>query len=146
MELRNLSLDNIQWVVETAAVRMLKEELERPELVNIDSLWRLMSVMLRDGTCWVVEDDGECVGVLGSVLTPSMFNHNYMTLAEVFWYVLPEFRQTRAGVLLLNAVEKKAEEVADELIFSLLPASPLKDCSLEKRGYKMVEKVFRKEY
>jgi hypothetical protein len=74
-----------------------------------------------------------------------LFNPDIKTLAEIFWYVSPEHRQTRAGALLLLAFNKKAEEVADEATLSLLSSSEIKIESLEKRGFLLSEFAFRKE-
>lgn len=141
-----LTEKDLQWFVEVAAVNMLTDEVKRPELVNIPNLYALANKGLSDGTAFVVKKGEVCVGALGSILLPNLFNPQYQTLAEVFWYVLPEYRNTRAGVLLLNAFSDKAEEVSDEATLSLLGSSEINIRTLERRGFMLGEFAFRKEY
>lgn len=141
-----LGIEDLEWFVEVAAVRMLTEELQRPELVNLERLYQLAAQGANAGTAWVARDFSGNVGALGSILTPNPFNPDIMTLAEVFWWVDPTFRDTRAGYLLLKAFDKKASEVADESTMSLLPSSAVSFRSLEKRGHKLSEVAFIKRY
>lgn len=139
-----LKEDDILWFVEVAAVNMLVEEVRRPELVNLEQLYGLSFKGLQEGTAFVVKKDGECVGALGAILLPNLFNPEIRTLAEIFWYVLPSYRNTRAGAMLLNAFDKKAVEVADEATLSLLGSSSINIKTLEKRGFHLGEFAFRK--
>lgn len=141
-----LGLDNIEWFVEVAAVRMLTEELKRPELVNMNRLYELASKGAMDGTAWVATGFNGCIGALGGLITPNPFNPDIVTLAEMFWWVEPDFRESRAGYLLYKAFDKRAEQIADEATMSLLPSSTVHISSLEKRGFMMNEFGFRKEY
>jgi len=75
---------------------------------------------------------------------PNVFNPSLTSLSEVFWYVLPEYRNTRSGLLLLNAFDKCGQEQADETNMCLLIGSPVATKSLEKRGFEMKEIAFRK--
>lgn len=145
LEVVELTLDDLEWFVQVAAVNMLTDELKRPELINYKQLYTLARKACMDGTAFVVKSDGSNVGALGAILVPNLFNPDIKTLAEVFWYVLPTYRQSRAGALLFQAFTKKAEEVADEATLSLLPSSEVRIESLEKRGFLMSEFAFRKE-
>lgn len=139
-----LTLDDYVWGVEVAATRMILEEVKRPELLNKERLYFLVDKMIEDGTAIIAKDGNKPVGVIASLLVPNTFNPELKTLAEVIWYVLPEYRNTRAGALLLKAHSERAAEVADETTLSLLPTSLVKFDSLEKRGYHLEEFNFRK--
>jgi len=141
-----LSDSDMEWFVETAAVRMLKEEVNRPEYVDIENLYVLASTGAISGTAFVVKKEGNPVGAIGGILSPHLFNPKMRMLTEVFWYVLPEYRNTRAGLLLLDAYSKKAEEVSDEASFSLLKTSTVKKETLERKGFEFREYAFCKEY
>lgn len=145
MRVETLTEKDLEWFVEVAAVNMLIEEVKRPELVNIDNMYGLALKGIQDGTGFVVKSNEECVGALGALLLPNLFNPNITTLAEIFWYVLPEYRNTRAGALLLAAFSNKAEEVADEATLSLLGSSEVNIRTLEKRGFLLGEFAFRKK-
>lgn len=125
---------------------MLTHELKRPELINYKQLYTLAYAGLNGGTAFIAKQGDNPVGALGAILLPNLFNPEIKNLAEVFWYVLPEYRKTRAGYLLLKAVDDKAKEIADETTLSLLPTSDVAISTLKKRGYNLEEYGFRKTY
>lgn len=141
-----LEINDLPWFVETAAINMLTYELKRPELINVENLYMLSRKGLEDKTAFVVKKGGENIGALGSVLVPNFLNPFIKTLAEVFWYVLPEYRNTRAGLLLLNSFDERARQLAQDATLSLLPSSLVNLNTLKKRGFNMEEVGFRKSY
>jgi GNAT superfamily N-acetyltransferase len=140
-----LTLDDVVWFVEVAAVRMLTDEVKRPELVNLDNLYKLAMMGVSGGTAFIVKKDGVPVGAIGAILTPNLYNPSLNTLSELFWYVLPEYRNTRAGYLLIKALDERAKEIAHDCTLSLLPSSNVAIKTLEKRGYSLCEFGFRKQ-
>lgn len=145
-EVVELSISDLEWFVETAAVQMLTEELQRPELVNIENLYKLADIGMNSRTAFIVKKDDVNIGALGAIVVPNLYNPDFKTLAELFWYVLPEYRKTRAGLLLLNAFDARAKEIADDATMSLLPSSDVASKSLERKGFKLSEFGFRKTY
>ena len=141
-----LTEQDVIWFVEVAATRMLVEELKRPELINHQHLYALVLNTLKDNTSFIVKKDNKCIGALGALIVPNLFNPSYITLAEVFWYVLPEYRNTRAGLLLLNSFDERARQLASDATLSLLPSSEVGIKSLAKKGFNMEEMGFRKSY
>lgn len=140
-----LQVEDFEWFTEVAAVRMLEDELKRPELVNMDNIRELATRGMFDGTAFVAKQGSMCVGAIGGLLVPNIFNSKLKTLAEVFWYVLPDYRNSRAGLLLLKAFEEKADEIADESTLCLLPSSTVNMGTLEKRGFYLSEFAFRRK-
>lgn len=141
-----LDVQDLYWFVTVAAYNMLKDELKRPELFNRDHIFMLAAKAMENGTAFVAKVDGEPVGALGGILVPNLFNPEVVTLTEIFWYVLPEYRSTRAGALLLFAFDKLGDELGVERTLSLLPSSEINVQSLEKRGYLLEEFGFRKKH
>lgn len=149
MQLHNLtveplSMDDVDWFIETAAVNMLVEELKRPELIHLPTMYTLAFQGIMDKTHFVAKDNGVCVGALASLIIPNMFNPAITTLAEVFWYVLPEYRQSKAGGMLLAALEATGSLLAHDTTLSTLPSTGPVTERLEKYGWKMEEYGFRK--
>lgn len=137
-----LSEKHLYWFVNEAAVRMLVDELKRPDYVNMAQLYRLAFRGMNEETAWVVLSGDKPVGALGSLLFSNPFNPDLSCLSEIFWYVLPEYRNGRAGALLLKSFEEKAKDCAYEATLSLLTTSDV--TSLERRGWMNSEKGFRK--
>jgi hypothetical protein len=140
-----LNKNTIDWFVNVAAVRMLEDEVKDSRLINHESLTKLAKLGMKDSTAFIAKCDDECVGAIGGLLLPNLFNPDLKSLTEIFWYVLPEFRRTRAGYLLLKAFDAKGKEVADFINMCLLFDSPVSIESLEKRGYILKEFSFSKD-
>lgn len=145
-ELGHLQAEDVHWFVEVAAISMLEDELKRPELVNREQLYYLTAQVMEAKTAFIVKKDGENIGAIAAVPVPNLFNPKLVTMAELFWYVLPEHRESRAGAMLLKAFDDCAAESADEATMSLLPTSIVNTRSLEKRGFMFGEVGFRKVY
>lgn len=146
-EVKIIEPEDFEWCVETAAVRMLLEEVKRPDLVDKTSLYMIIHKMYLDKSAAVVLVDGEYAGAIGGYLHPNIFNPAIATMAELMWYVLPEYRKTRVGALLLKKFDEiSASSPARDSTMSLLINSPVKDESLIKMGFHPEERAFRKIY
>jgi hypothetical protein len=141
-----LTEQDLSWFVETAAVNMLVNEVQSPELVNVANLYTLSRKSMEEGTAFVVKQGYVPIGALGALLLPNLYNPEITTLVELFWYVLPEYRNTRAGALLFSELDKYGEANADEAVLSLLGSSTVNMKTLEKRGFMLREFAFRKRY
>lgn len=139
-----LDMDDVDWFIETAAVNMLVDELKRPELIHLPTMYTLAFQGIMDKTHFVAKCDGVCIGALASLIVPNMFNPSIITLAEVFWYVLPEWRQSKAGSMLLAALEATGSLLANDTTLSTLPSTGAVTKLLESEGFRMEEYGFRK--
>lgn len=137
-----LSPAHYKWAVQVAGRNMLIHEVKRPDLYNREALEHLANKMMVDGTGILALHDGRPVGAIGGVVMPHIYNPNVTVLAELLWYVLPEYRNGRAGLLLLKAFRKLADEIADEATMSTLPSSDIKEETMAKFGFKFGEKGF----
>lgn len=89
---------------------------------------------------------GMPVGLICGMFHRHAFNPEIKVLTEYFWWVQPEYRNTRAGLLLFNEFDRIGKESGcDWVTFSLLPNSPVKKEFLEKKGYNLSEYAFLKE-
>ena len=76
------------------------------------------------------------------MLVPHIYNPNIIVLTELMWYVLPKYRNGRAGLLLIKEFKKLADDMADEATLSTLPTSDVKTETLAKLGFHFGEKAF----
>ena len=146
IEVVPLTEESLDWFVNVAAVNMLKDEVKRPELINLGALQALAERGMSEGTAFVAMSSEVPVGALGGLLVNNIYNPDILTLCEMFWYVVPEYRNTRAGALLFKAFDEKAAWCADESTLSILPSSIINIKTLEKRGFHLEELGFRKTY
>ena len=144
VEVEPLSDSSLDWFVNIAAVQMLTHEVKRTELIHMGQLHRLAVMGKESGTAFISKIGNKYTGAIGGLLLPNVFNPDIKTLTEIFWYVLPEYRNTRSGLMLLNTFNKCGMECADEINMCLLMDSPVSTKSLEKRGFEMKEVSFRK--
>ncbi len=87
------------------------------------------------------------VGFIAAYEQEHPFFENTRWLAEVFWWVTPDARRTTAGARLFNEYLNYAHSRPDldtHVTIALEELSPIKPSSLEKRGFKCVERSFIK--
>ena len=137
-----LTQEHFKWAVHVAGKNMIMHEVKRPELYHRESLEGLANRMMLDGTMILAFYNERPVGAIGGVLVPHIYNPNIIVLSELMWYVLPEYRNGRAGLLLIKEFKKMAEELADEATLSTLPSSNIKSETLAKLGFHYGEKAF----
>lgn len=146
-EVRVAKEQDKDWIEQVAAIRMLAEELNRPELINPARIKLLVKKGVDEKTCFIAFKDGKPAGVLGAFLIENMFEPSIKVLSEVFWYVLPEYRDTRIGFLLLNLFDETARQIANESTLSILTGSTeINIDSFAKRGFILDEFAFNKRY
>ncbi len=106
----------------------------------------LLRSWLADHYVVIAEQDGERAGMLVAMATSHTFNPDVRVLSEIMWWVVEAKRNTRAGLLLLNALDKIAEaEKVDLVTMSTESVSPLSGRVLNKRGYRQKELTWVKE-
>lgn len=105
-----------------------------------------MRRMLENHLVLVAEQPGVgLVGFVAGFVTGHVFNPKIKTLTEVFWWVEPTRRGSRAASLLLNAYSSWGRANVDWIWFSTQSSTALKDTSLERRGYRLRERSFLME-
>lgn len=106
------------------------------------------TVAANRGDIIVNEDEsGRITAALGAAYVPDGFSGQPVAL-EQFWYVLPEFRKTRAGLNVFFAFENTARfrQVKRIVMVHLAALAPEKmQAFYESQGYRMVEQTFWKE-
>lgn len=131
--------DDKEWVVTVAAKNMLNEEAGRPEYYSYEDCAALFDLGMATGVILIAEKDGQPVGCISGLLHNNIFNKSITTLAEIFWYVLPEHRNGKAGLLLLNTFSEMGKQMADEIYMSLLDKSDVSHRMMERKGYTLRE-------
>lgn len=138
----HLTPQDFTWAIEVAGKNMISKEVGRPELYCREQFVELTNLMMRCKTVLIVKKDGRPAGVIGGFTSPNMFNPKFTTLVEILWYVVPEHRNTRAGLLLLKKFKEIGEEVADEVTLCTLSTSAVNHDSLARLGFQFKEKAF----
>ena len=82
------------------------------------------------------------VGFIAGHLAQHPFNPDITMLTELFWWVEPASRGTRAGSLLLDAYVAAGRTSAHWVLMTLEHDSPVNDRMLLKRGFKPKERSY----
>ena len=112
-----------------------------------------INVNLEKGIQWVVfnvnqmafgvEDEGKLVGSIGLHRTSPWYSDSEY-LADGWFYVLPEYRKTGVGKMLIDAAKKFAEEAKLPLIVGVFTSedADTKAQVMQKLGLSMVGGLF----
>lgn len=87
----------------------------------------------------------ERVGFIIGLFTQHPFNPAIKLLGEQFWWVEPKYRNSRAGLLLLNEFVAFGKKNAHWITMALESKSPINEKSLIRRGFKFQEKSYLME-
>lgn len=143
-EVKIIAPGDIVWAVEVAGIRMLEEEVGRPDFVNRKALYDLTDRIIDEETAYVCWKGEERVGVLGWLLVPNLYNPDLTIASEILWYVLSDHKGSRAGYLLLKAFSEYIDKTGFTATMSLLDTSKVNEKSLERFGFFKKEQQFLK--
>lgn len=113
---------------------------------DFDDLSLLKSVhdilATKRGKVFILEIDNQAAGVLGVVAFPCYFNHKSLRVQEIFWWVDPEYRNTKESIKLFNKVEEWAKEIgATQVMVSAMAAleADKLDKFYTKKGFRKMD-------
>ncbi len=91
----------------------------------------------------VAEDEsGQSVGFIAGAYGTHPYNPSLNICSELWWWVVPEQRGSRAGVLLLRELEHWADTLDAPLCLTVETDSPVSDRFLAKHGFIPAERQF----
>ena len=105
------------------------------------------TILAGGGVCYVAESDTR-IGMLAAVVSPNIWAPQYLFMHEVLYYVEEEYRNTRAGYLLLKEFNKECDRLIDEKRIhhvTLTMPKTLIDMDFERFGYEISEKTWIKK-
>lgn len=76
---------------------------------DVDSMINTFEQMLEQGLLLVAEADGRIIGGVGGVKFGMFFNVGTLVGCERFWWLDPNYRNSRAGLALLKGIEAAAK-------------------------------------
>jgi RimJ/RimL family protein N-acetyltransferase len=82
------------------------------------------------------------VGFIAGYFNPHLFNPAILVLCELFWWVVPEHRNSRVGAMLMNEFIDFGKKNAQWISCSLNRFTEVNQKSLLKRGFHEHERTF----
>lgn len=89
-----------------------------------------------------VTPEQKITGFISGMFLPHVYNPKVSTLVETFWWVNPEYRNTKAGSMLLNKFVEIGRSTVDVIIGVLENDSPVNESTFLRRGFKLKEKTY----
>lgn len=96
-----------------------------------------------------VAENGAVCGVAGAMVYPHFWNAHELVAQELFWWVDPQARGSRAAVMLLQAMEDAAKAAgAKRMIMACLDSLEGEHVAAlyTRKGYVPQERSFHKEF
>jgi len=142
MKVRRAKVDDLVWCVEQGIDFLKTRWPDKP--IDKSILYLKLYSMIHSHILLISEEkDGTRTGMIGALIVESMWYTAEFDLVELFWWVPEEYRNSRAGLILLNEFTNIGKELgAKHLVLSLLTISPIDDNALIKRGFHLEEKAF----
>lgn len=107
-----------------------------------DKALAVVSGLIGSQVFFVSETEGQRSGFIAGILAPHGFNDEIIQLTEVFWWVSPEYRHTRAAAALYSEFMRVGKEQADWIVMTLEMSSPVNPALFEKRGFRLHERSY----
>lgn len=141
ISIRAASLDDMPWIVEQAkgfAQFFGGQNTLKPSESKLRQLVETQIVL-------IAENGTGPMGLIAGVLAPNFWDETKSQLTEIAWWVAPEYRGTRAGLMLLDAFDAIGMTKADQTWMALEDNSPINPRTLTKRGYRLKETSWLRE-
>lgn len=145
MIVREAYLTDIDWIlVELEKFYNFYGSKKLVDFDKVDYNKALIQTLIEKHLFMVAVQDETRVGFIAGLSTDHLFNPSMKTLSELFWWVTPEYRSSRAGAMLLQAFMDIGKNF-DWVLMTLEDKSPVKPESLIKRGFKHKETIYLME-
>ncbi len=140
---RRATTDDMEWMLKQCKDFM--DYLRLPLKWDEDYIREVVRMYMQDHHVILVLKNTERAGVVAAMESPHPFDPSTKIMTEILWWVPEEWRKTRAGYILLGALEHIAETANALLVLSTEKHSPLNERTLNKRGYQLRELSYVKE-
>lgn len=145
MKIRSAALNDLDWLC--AELKKFDEFYgSEIKLYGEDEYVRsALTGMIDNDILLVAEQKGKRVGFIGGRVSSHFYNPKIKTLAQIFWWVIPSARNSRAAVALLNEFVEYGRKFFDHITLNLSIKTGIGERSLSKRGFKLVDRTFLME-
>lgn len=105
------------------------------------------SIIAGAGICYIAESEDN-IGIIAGIINPNIWAPQYLFMHQILFYVEEEYRNTKAGYLLLKEFDKKANElVKQKRIHHITLSAPktILDMDFSRFDYELCEKTWIKQ-
>ena len=142
VEVRRATIEDVDWLLMQLRAFEKFAGYKR-SLIEDEAFARAgIASLINEHVVFIAHKDGERHGFVAGAFAPHPFNPKVRVLSEMFWWIVPEHRDGRAAVLLLDKFEECGRGIADWVVFSLEHNSPVRDKHLTSRGFRQIERAY----
>jgi hypothetical protein len=150
VEIRQATEHDIEWIIVELQAFSKFFDSKYPLLGDEQLVRGMLDACRRDHYLRVADrvGNGDAVhlGFLAGTVTGHPFNPQIKTLTELLWWVKPEHRGSRAGLMLFDDFVQFGKDIAANwIIFGLETISPVSDEFMIRKGFKHKERNFLME-
>ena len=142
MIIRNATMNDVPWIVEQAKIFDEYYNGVVPFFSETYARENAVALINGRGIVLISEQNGHRTGFISGIISPHIYNPTIRVLVEMLWWVIPMYRKTRAGAKLLRAFTAWGKDNADMLTISIPTKTYIREESMKKNGWGMVEKTF----
>ena len=105
----------------------------------------LNTVLHGGGLALVIENDNETIGMIMGIITPNIWSHTTLVLHQILFFVDEEYRNTRAGHMLISEYNEKCHELVEQKRIGYHTLSATKtmfEIDFSRFGYDCIEKTW----
>jgi hypothetical protein len=136
---RPATTDDIPWLLAELAAFDRFFGSSRSLFPSIEYAEGVLTGVMTDHLFLVAESPHGPAGFIAGTITPHGLNPAIVVLAELFWWVAPEHRGSRAALLLLNAYVAAGKARAHWITMTIEAESPIGPHMLYRRGFRFKE-------
>jgi len=111
---------------------------------DAESVSVTLTHVINTGCVYIATLNDDVIAAIGGVCATNPWNRTQAIWQEMFWWVFPKYRNTFVGIKLLKLFEQAAP-TNSTISLSILPQTDLKQETLAKLNYKLVEQTYIKE-
>ena len=144
--IRQATRDDIDAITAMAAKFYETTEYNAHFPFDRESVERLCGLLMDQGVLLVATMDEKLVGMIGLIVAPFMFNHDFLSANEVVWWVDPAVQGLGVGSGLLQFAERHCRERgAKTMQMVTLSNSPeVAAVTYQRAGFRHSETCFTK--
>lgn len=145
ISIRRAEVADIDWLL--IQLREFAEFLKTKHSVYGDELYARcgLQTLIEKHVFLIAEKNGDPIGFVSGFYTPHIFNPSIHILCELFFFVVPSHRHSRAGSLLMDGYISEGKTRAQWITFSLNRFTKLNERNLLRRGFIHHESTFLME-
>lgn len=138
---RRAVVEDVPWIAGQLKDFAAFQQVHFP-LFDADYAPQGLTWLIEQHVVFVAEHAGQPAGLIGGILGTHPFHPRLTTLTQLFWWVTPAHRRSRAGSLLIEAFVDHGKTHADWVVMSISAHSPLRERTLLKRGFHLQDRGY----